>query len=98
MWPLTWLFQNRIDSSRHSALPAGNNNEKRGQLPYQPIHAHDHALTTSLVHAEVVFFALFVVAGSFLGDRQRDFIAISRRLNSKWWQTILEFFDTGNFR
>jgi len=66
-------------------------------MPYQPIHAHERALTTGLIPAEVVSFALFVVAVRYAVFRQ-DFSAFSRRLNHESHGTILEFIGPPAFQ
>jgi len=83
--PLTWLCQVRIDSSRHPALPARNNDGKSWQSLYQRIRTHERALTAGLIPAEVFSFALlwlrFVLRRCF-----RRILTISRRFNreSHW--------------
>jgi hypothetical protein len=79
-------------------LPARNNLGKSWQLPYQPIHARERALTTGLVPAEVVSFALFVVAVRSYAVFRQDFSAISHRLNHESHRPILEFISSLHFR
>ncbi len=82
----------------HPALPARNNLGKSWQLPYQPIRAHQPALTAGVVPAEVFSFALFVVAVCSYAVFWQDFSAISRRLNHESHGTILEFMGSRHFR
>jgi hypothetical protein len=67
-------------------------------LPYQPIRAHELALTASVVPAEVFSFALFVVAVCSYAVLRQDFSAISRRLNRESQSTFLEFIGSLHFR
>src|SRR5260370_1293629 len=79
----------------HPALLARNNLGKSWQLPYQPIRAHQPALTAGVVPAEVFSFALFVVAVCSYAVFWQDFSAISRRLTNGSHGTILEFIGPG---
>jgi uncharacterized protein (DUF2225 family) len=67
-------------------------------LPYQPIRAHERALISGVVPAEVFSFALFVAAVCSYAVFGQDFSAISRRLNRESQRTILEFIGSRHFR
>jgi hypothetical protein len=67
-------------------------------LPYQPIGAHELALTAGVVPAEVFSFALFMVAVCSYAVFWQDFSAISCRFNHESHRTILEFIGSLHFR